>query len=128
MVVFKVHILGTLARPAERDTVVSANPDGPSLRVAVKEMKPVTGDVHIRGLNGHFQRLKDAYALSDVFGANPPRTPGKAAEMLDVSRYEIDGILKCAGVYLGYTVEELERDRETHQIIQGGSTNLDQFG
>jgi predicted HTH domain antitoxin len=42
---------------------------------------------------------------------------GKAAETLDVSRYEIDGILKRAGVYLGYTAEDLERDRETHRLM-----------
>jgi predicted HTH domain antitoxin len=42
---------------------------------------------------------------------------GKAAEMLDVSRYEVDGILKRAGVYLGYTVQDLERDRETHRLM-----------
>ena len=42
---------------------------------------------------------------------------GRAAEMLDVSRYEIDGTLKRAGVYLGYTVEDLKRNRETHRLM-----------
>src|SRR5258708_6829396 len=77
MVIFKVYILGGLTRPAERDAVIPASPDGPSGRAAVKEVEPVTGDIHIRGFGGHFQRLQNADALSDVFGANPARTPGE---------------------------------------------------
>jgi predicted HTH domain antitoxin len=42
---------------------------------------------------------------------------GKAAEMLGVSRDAMDGILKRAEVYLDYTVEEVERDRETHRRL-----------
>ena len=70
MVIFKVYILAGLARPAERDAVVSAHSDGPSLRAAVKGMKPVPDDVHICGFDGHFQRLEDSDALSDIFGSN----------------------------------------------------------
>jgi predicted HTH domain antitoxin len=42
---------------------------------------------------------------------------GKAAEMLDVSRDAMDGILKRAQVYLDYSLEDLERDRETHRRL-----------
>jgi predicted HTH domain antitoxin len=42
---------------------------------------------------------------------------GKAAEMLGVSRDTMDGILKRAEVYLDYTLEDLERDRETHRRL-----------
>jgi predicted HTH domain antitoxin len=42
---------------------------------------------------------------------------GKAAEMLSVSRDTMDGILKRAEVYLDYTLEDLERDRETHRRL-----------
>ena len=43
---------------------------------------------------------------------------GKAAEMLGVSRDTMDGILKRAEVYLDYTLEDLERDRETHRRLE----------
>ncbi len=42
---------------------------------------------------------------------------GKAAEMLGISRDTMDGILKRAEVYLDYTLEDLERDRETHRAL-----------
>ena len=42
---------------------------------------------------------------------------GKAAEMLGVSRDTMDGILKRAEVYLHYTLEDLERDRDTHRRL-----------
>jgi predicted HTH domain antitoxin len=42
---------------------------------------------------------------------------GKAAETLGVSRDTMDGILKRAEVYLDYTLEDLERDRETHRRL-----------
>jgi predicted HTH domain antitoxin len=41
----------------------------------------------------------------------------KAAEMLGVGRDTMDGILKRADVYLDYTLEDLERDRETHSSL-----------
>jgi len=43
---------------------------------------------------------------------------GKAAEMLGVSRNTMDGILKRAQVFLDYSPEDLERDRETHQQLR----------
>jgi predicted HTH domain antitoxin len=42
---------------------------------------------------------------------------GKAAEMLGVSRDAMDGILKRAQIYLDYTLEDLERDSETHRRL-----------
>src|SRR5580658_9889888 len=42
---------------------------------------------------------------------------GKAAEMLGVSRNTMDGILKNAQVYLEYSLDDLERDRETHRHL-----------
>jgi len=39
---------------------------------------------------------------------------GKAAEILSIDRDTMDGILRSAQVYLEYTPDELERDRETH--------------
>ena len=42
---------------------------------------------------------------------------GKAAEMLGVSRDTMEGILKRAEVYLDYTLEDLEQDRETHRRL-----------
>lgn len=42
---------------------------------------------------------------------------GKAAEMLGVSRNTMDGILKRAQVYLDYSLDDLERDRETHRHL-----------
>ena len=42
---------------------------------------------------------------------------GKAAEMLSASRDTMDGILKRAEVYLDYTLEDLERDRDTHKAV-----------
>ena len=41
----------------------------------------------------------------------------KAAEMLGVGRDTMDGILKRADVYLDYTLEDLEQDRETHRRL-----------
>ena len=43
---------------------------------------------------------------------------GRAAEMLGISRDEMDAILKRADVYLDYTLEDLERDRETHRRLR----------
>lgn len=43
---------------------------------------------------------------------------GRAAEMLGVSRNTMDGILKRAQVYLDYSIEDLERDRETHRRLE----------
>ena len=42
---------------------------------------------------------------------------GRAAEMLAISRDEMDAILKRADVYLDYTLEDLEQDRETHRRL-----------
>jgi predicted HTH domain antitoxin len=42
---------------------------------------------------------------------------GKAAEMLGVSRDSMDDILKRAEVYLDYTLEQLEQDRENHRKL-----------
>jgi len=42
---------------------------------------------------------------------------GKAAEMLGVSRNTMDGILKRAQVYLDYSPEDLQRDRESHRQL-----------
>ncbi|MGH9773066.1 MAG: UPF0175 family protein [Candidatus Acidiferrales bacterium] len=42
---------------------------------------------------------------------------GKAAEMLGISRDSMDGVLKRAGVYLDYSLEDLRRDRETHRRL-----------
>ena len=42
---------------------------------------------------------------------------GKAAEMLGVSRNTMDGILKRAHLYLDYSLDDLERDRETHRQL-----------
>jgi len=44
-------------------------------------------------------------------------TAGKAAEMLSASRDTMDSILKRAEVYLDYTLEDLERDRDTHKAV-----------
>jgi predicted HTH domain antitoxin len=60
-----------------------------------------------------FRAVLEATAIEAVRGG--VISAGKAAEMLGVSRDTMDGILKRAEVYLGYTLEDLERDRETHR-------------
>jgi predicted nucleotidyltransferase len=47
----------------------------------------------------------------------------RAAEVLGVSQDTMDGILKRAEVYLDYTLEDLERDRETHTSV-GARENI----
>jgi predicted HTH domain antitoxin len=42
---------------------------------------------------------------------------GQAAELLGTSHNEVDGLLKRAGVYLDYTLEDLEADRETYRRL-----------
>jgi predicted HTH domain antitoxin len=42
---------------------------------------------------------------------------GQAAELLSTSRNEVDGLLKRAGVYLDYTLEDLEADRDTYRRL-----------
>jgi len=58
----------------------------------------------------------DATAIEAVRGG--VISAGKAAEMLSVSRDTMDGILKRAEVYLDYTLDDLERDRETHRRLE----------
>jgi predicted HTH domain antitoxin len=41
---------------------------------------------------------------------------GQAAELLSTS-YEVDGLLKRAGVYLDYPLEDLDADRETYRRL-----------
>lgn len=71
MVVFKIDIMRVLARPAERDAVVSGDAHGPPPRVAVQTVEPETCHIHVFRLRRHLQRLKDTHALPDVFGADP---------------------------------------------------------
>ena len=42
---------------------------------------------------------------------------GQAAELLGTSHNEVDGLLKNAGVYLDYTLEDLDADRETYRRL-----------
>jgi predicted HTH domain antitoxin len=42
---------------------------------------------------------------------------GQAVELLGTSRYEVDGLLKRAGVYLDYRLEDLDADRETYRRL-----------
>jgi len=42
---------------------------------------------------------------------------GQAAELLGTSPYEVDGLLKRAGVYLDYALEDLDADRETYRRL-----------
>jgi len=42
---------------------------------------------------------------------------GQAAELLGTSRNEVDGILKRAGVFLEYSLEDLNADRETYRRL-----------
>ena len=42
---------------------------------------------------------------------------GQAAELLGTSLYEVDGLLKRAGVYLDYALEDLDADRETYRRL-----------
>ena len=44
-------------------------------------------------------------------------TVGQAAELLGTSHNEVDGLLKNAGVYLDYTLEDLDADRETYRRL-----------
>jgi predicted HTH domain antitoxin len=44
-------------------------------------------------------------------------TVGQAAELLGTSQNEVDGLLKKAGVYLDYTLEDLDVDRETYRRL-----------
>jgi hypothetical protein len=75
MVVFKIDGLGAFAGPSERDAIVSADADRPSLRFAVQGMEPVPCNVHLLRLARYFKRLQDADAFSEVLGANPPCLP-----------------------------------------------------
>jgi hypothetical protein len=47
--------------------------------------------------------------------------------MLGVSRDTMDSILKRAEVYLDYTLEDLERDRETHRRLGSDETRCRRF-
>ena len=44
-------------------------------------------------------------------------TVGQAAELLGTSHNEVDGLPKNAGVYLDYTLEDLDADRETYRRL-----------
>jgi hypothetical protein len=40
-------------------------------------------------------------------------TEAELGEMLGLSRYELDGFLKAREVYIPYSLEDLEKERET---------------
>jgi len=40
-------------------------------------MEPKTRDVHVLRLRPHFRQLQNAYALSNVIGADPARLAGE---------------------------------------------------
>jgi predicted HTH domain antitoxin len=61
------------------------------------------------------QSLMEAIAVEAV--RDGTISGGRAAEMLGISRDEMDAILKRADVYLDYTLEDLEHDRETHRRL-----------
>jgi predicted HTH domain antitoxin len=42
---------------------------------------------------------------------------GQAAELLGMNQYELDGFLKRHGVFLDYSIEDYERDREVSQRL-----------
>ncbi len=42
---------------------------------------------------------------------------GQAAELLCTGHNEVDGLLKRAGVYLDYTLEDLDADREMYRRL-----------
>jgi len=42
---------------------------------------------------------------------------GQAAELLGTSHNEVDGLLKRAGVYLDYTLQDLDADRATYHRL-----------
>lgn len=44
-------------------------------------------------------------------------TEHELATLLGLSRYELDGFLKQREVWLEYTMEDLQRDIETHQRL-----------
>ena len=44
---------------------------------------------------------------------------GQVAELLDLSGWETETFLLDHGVYLRYTVEDLELDRQTHRKLLG---------
>ena len=44
-------------------------------------------------------------------------TVGQAAGLLGTRHNEVDGLLKSAGVYLDYTLEDLGADRETYRRL-----------
>jgi predicted HTH domain antitoxin len=44
-------------------------------------------------------------------------TEHELATLLGLSRYELDGFLKQREIWLEYTMDDLQRDRETHQRL-----------
>jgi predicted HTH domain antitoxin len=42
----------------------------------------------------------------------------QAADLLGLSRYELDGFLKAHGVFLDYSMEDLERDAELGERLR----------
>jgi predicted HTH domain antitoxin len=44
---------------------------------------------------------------------------GQVAEMLNLSRMEVEEFLKERNVYLNYTLEDLEKDRKTYERLFG---------
>jgi predicted HTH domain antitoxin len=41
----------------------------------------------------------------------------QAAQILGISRYELDGILKARGIYYDYTLEDFKRECEDGEIL-----------
>jgi predicted HTH domain antitoxin len=44
-------------------------------------------------------------------------TEHELAKLLDLSRHELDGLLKQREVWLEYTMEDLQREMETHRRL-----------
>lgn len=56
------------------------------------------------------RRLIEAFALEE-FRAGRMTKP-ELRQLLGLSRYKLDGLLKAHGIYEQYTLEDLERERE----------------
>ena len=61
MVIFKIDVLRGFSSDAH----------GPSPRVTLQTVEPVSRNIHVLRLHCHFQRLKNTHALPDIARTDP---------------------------------------------------------
>jgi hypothetical protein len=76
MVVFEIDIQGVLARPTERDPIVSRHAHRPTRRFRLQAVKAKSRDIHVLGPLRYFQQLQDAHAFPDMGGTDAAGATG----------------------------------------------------